>query len=79
MNMSTEVVITEDQLDAVKAAYVNAVVNNVTITNLVQIAGEALTAQFDGMTTAEVRDSIISRHNLETWNNLVEGITAEEK
>ena len=77
--MSTEVVITEDQLDAVKSAYVQAVVNNVTISNLVQIAGQALTAQFDGMTTDEVRDNIISKHNLETWNNLVEGVTAEEK
>ena len=72
--MSTEVIITDDQLASIKSGYVQAIINSVTVNTLVQIAASKLSEDYKEMGAAELRDAIISQNNIDTWNRLVESI-----
>jgi len=76
--MSTEVIITDDQLESIKSGYVNAIINSVSVNTLVQIAAAKLSEDYRAMGATELRDAIISQNNIETWNKLVESIKDAE-
>ena len=72
--MSTEVTITADQLASIKTGYVQAIINSVSVSTLVQVAAAKLSEDYKEMGATELRDAIISQNNIETWNKLVESI-----
>jgi len=71
-------VLTADQLNQVKAGYVNGVINSLSISALANLAAAQLGRDLPSDNEAGLRDAIISQTNLETWNQLVDSLKAAE-
>ena len=71
-------VLTTDQLNQVKAGYVNGVINSLSISALANLAAAQLGRDLPSDNEAGLRDAIISQTNLETWNQLVDSLKAAE-
>ena len=71
-------VLTAEQLNQVKAGYVNGVINSLSISALANLAAAQLGRDLPSDNEAGLRDAIISQTNLETWNQLVDSLKAAE-
>ena len=63
--------LTADQLEQVKSTCLNSVVNSLSLSALVNLAGAKLAADLPEGDEAGLRDAVISQTNLDTWNALV--------
>ena len=62
--------LTEEQLRAVKAMFVQAVVNTLDVRSVVQLAGVELSNQYASMDAADFKDFVISNNSLDVWDQL---------
>ena len=61
-----------EQLDKVRNAYINAIINNVNVSTLVNIAAAKLGQDYAGMDESQLRDAVISQNNIDTWQQLID-------
>ena len=66
--------ISSENLDQIKSAYFNAVVNGLSVGTLLSIAVEKLAQEHKDMSLEQLRDAIISQNSLQVWDQLVESI-----
>ena len=66
--MSTK--LSEEHLPIVKALFVQACVNSMSVPTVVQLAGEHLTNKYQDMDETTFRDFVISGNSLEVWQQL---------
>jgi len=69
---------TEQQLNEIKGAYVQGVINGMNVSTLVQLAASKISSDISELDETQMRDAVISQHNKETWDKLVEAVTQKE-
>ena len=70
--------ITEQQLGEIKSAYVQGIINGMTVSTLVQLAASKISSDISDFDADQMRDAVISHHNKEVWDKLSEAV-AEKK
>ena len=75
--MSDKVTLTNSQKDILIEQYVEIVVDNMDTKSLVQFVTEELTDYYDKLTDSELKEQIISTHEEELYEELVDNVTNE--
>ena len=75
--MSDKVTLTSPQRDELNEQYVEIVVDNMDTKSLVQFVTEELTDYYDKLTDSELKEQIISTHEEELYEELVDNVTNE--
>ena len=76
--MSVDNIFKDEQLVALKNLYVNSITSSLSVNQLLQLAGQALLANYTELGGYDLKDRIISETNLKTWDSLVEQLKAIE-
>ena len=70
---------TTQQLNEIKGAYVQGVINGLTVSTLVQLAASKISSDINDLDEDALRDAVLSNHNKETWDKLIEAVTQKEE
>jgi len=70
--------ITEQQLNEIKSAYVQGIINGMTVSTLVQLAASKISSDINDFDATQMRDVVISQHNKEVWDKLAEAVDEKQ-
>ena len=65
---------TEQQLNEIKGAYVQGVINGLNVSTLVQLAASKISSDINDLDATQMRDAVISQHNKEVWDQLAKAV-----
>jgi len=71
--------ITEQQLGEIKSAYVQGIINGMTVSTLVQLAASKISSDINDLDATQMRDAVISQHNKEVWDKLADAVSEKHE